>query len=279
MKRKPDLPPISEIVKKFNLLPKKALGQNFLFDLNLTSKIVRHSGELKGYDVLEIGPGPGSLTRSILETKVRKVVVIEQDKRCIQVLQELKKSYPDKLIILTGDALRVDPKPFLKKPVKVIANLPYNIGTELLIRFLTPDIWPPYWDTLTLMFQSEVAQRITAKVGSKSYGRLSIISQWRTESTSLFRIPAKAFFPVPKVNSNLVKIKALSTPTFPAELKTLTSLVKVAFNQRRKMIRQSLKHLDTDIEKILIECGIDPTHRAEQISIENFCLLSRVINP
>ena len=278
MKIKPDLPPIKNIVKRFNVSPKKSLGQNFLFDLNLTSKIVRLSGEIKGYDILEIGPGPGCLTRSILDSGARKVVVIEQDERCIQVLHELKMSYPDRLTIISGNALKIDPEPFLKKPVKVIANLPYNIGTELLIRFLTNDDWPPYWETLTLMFQSEVAQRITAKVGSKAYGRLSIISQWRTIASSLFSIPATAFFPVPKVSSTVVKITALPSPTYPAELKDLTSLVKIAFNQRRKMIRQSLKHLNEDIEKTLLDCGIDPTHRAEQLSIENFCQLSRALN-
>lgn len=278
MNRDTDLPPIRELIKKYSLIPKKSLGQNFLFDFNLTSKIVRQSGDLKGYDILEIGPGPGCLTRSILNSKARRVVVIEQDNRCVQALQELKKSYPDRLVILTGDALKLNPKPFLNKPIKVIANLPYNIGTELLIRFLTVDVWPPYWDSLTLMFQAEVAQRITARVGSKSYGRLSIISQWRTNANSLFSIPANAFFPMPKVSSTVVKISALNSPKFPAELENLTSLVKVAFNQRRKMIRQSLKHIDTNIEKILLECGIDPTHRAEQISLENFCRLSRFIN-
>jgi len=270
------LPPLREVIAQHNLSAQKSLGQNFLLDLNLTSKIARQAGDLTQSDVLEIGPGPGGLTRGLLAEGARRVIAIEKDRRCIAALEDIQKAYPDRLKILEGDALSINPMEHLTGPVKVVANLPYNIGTELLIRWLTPKRWPPFWTSLTLMFQKEVAERIVAPVASKAYGRLALLSQWRTDANIVMNLPPSAFTPPPKVSSAVVHLTALSAPRFEAEAAVLEKTVAKAFNQRRKMLRSSLKGLTPDLEEKLNAAGIAPTLRAEQVSLEQFCALARL---
>ena len=273
------LPPLREVIADHGLNAPKALGQNFLFDLNLTSKIARRAGDLTKCDVLEIGPGPGGLTRALLMEGARKVVAIEMDNRCLAILEDVSAAYPNRLEVIEGNALDVNPLPHLTAPIRVVANLPYNVGTELLIRWLTPPTWPPYWQSLTLMFQKEVAQRIVAAPGSKAYGRLSVLSQWRTDAKLAFEISPQAFTPPPKVTSAVVHLERLEEPRFPADAKDLSRTVSLAFGQRRKMLRASLKSLGKGVEERIREAGIDPTTRAEQVSVEGFCRLSRVLFP
>jgi len=270
------LPPLREVIAQHNLSAQKSLGQNFLLDLNLTSKIARQAGDLTQSDVLEIGPGPGGLTRGLLAEGARRVIAIEKDRRCIAALEDIQKAYPDRLEILEGDALSINPLERLTGPVKVVANLPYNVGTELLIRWLTPTRWPPFWTSLTLMFQKEVAERIVAPVASKAYGRLALLSQWRTDANIVMNLPPSAFTPPPKVSSAVVHLTALSAPRFEAEAAVLEKTVAKAFNQRRKMLRSSLKGLTPDLEEKLNAAGIAPTLRAEQVSLEQFCALARL---
>ena len=270
------LPPLREVIEAHGLRAKKALGQNFLLDLNLTSKIARQAGNLEHCDVLEIGPGPGGLTRGLLSEGARKVLAIEKDARCIPALEEIAAAHPDRLEILQGDALDIDPLAHLVPPIRVAANLPYNVGTELLIRWLTPPQWPPYWQSLTLMFQKEVAQRITAQPGSKAYGRLSILAQWRCHAQIVMELPPEAFSPPPKIHSAVVHLEARETPVYPADAEKLSRVVAAAFNQRRKMLRAALKVLAKDAEARIEAAGIAPTARAEDISIEDFCKLSAV---
>ena len=270
------LPPLREVIAQHNLSAQKSLGQNFLLDLNLTSKIARQAGDLTQSDVLEIGPGPGGLTRGLLAEGARRVIAIEKDRRCIAALEDIQKAYPDRLEILEGDALSINPLERLTGPVKVVANLPYNVGTELLIRWLTPTRWPPFWTSLTLMFQKEVAERIVAPVASKAYGRLALLSQWRTDANIVMNLPPSAFTPPPKVSSAVVHLTALSAPRFEAEATVLEKTVAKAFNQRRKMLRSSLKGLTPDLEEKLNAAGISPTLRAEQVSLEQFCALARL---
>ena len=270
------LPPLREVIAQHNLSAQKSLGQNFLLDLNLTSKIARQAGDLTQSDVLEIGPGPGGLTRGLLAEGARRVIAIEKDRRCIAALEDIQKAYPDRLKILEGDALSINPMEHLTGPVKVVANLPYNVGTELLIRWLTPKRWPPFWTSLTLMFQKEVAERIVAPVASKAYGRLALLSQWRTNANIVMNLPPSAFTPPPKVSSAVVHLTALSAPRFEAEAAVLEKTVAKAFNQRRKMLRSSLKGFTLDLEEKLQAAGISPTLRAEQVSLEQFCALARL---
>lgn len=270
------LPPLREVIAQHNLSAQKSLGQNFLLDLNLTSKIARQAGDLTQSDVLEIGPGPGGLTRGLLAEGARRVITIEKDRRCIAALEDIQKAYPDRLKILEGDALSINPMEHLTGPVKVVANLPYNVGTELLIRWLTPKRWPPFWTSLTLMFQKEVAERIVAPVASKAYGRLALLSQWRTDANIVMNLPPSAFTPPPKVSSAVVHLTALSAPRFEAEAAVLEKTVAKAFNQRRKMLRSSLKGFTLDLEEKLQAAGISPTLRAEQVSLEQFCALARL---
>jgi 16S rRNA (adenine1518-N6/adenine1519-N6)-dimethyltransferase len=251
------------------------LGQNFLLDLNLTAKIARLAGDLSGSDILEIGPGPGGLTRGLLAEGARRVLAIEKDSRCLAALKDIQSRYPGRLDVVNVDALEFDPSEHLTAPIKVVANLPYNVGTELLIRWLTPETWPPYWDSLTLMFQKEVAERIVALPGSKAYGRLSILAQWRAEAEIVMDLPPEAFSPAPKVRSAVVHIRARAEPTFPADPQHVSRIVAAAFNQRRKMLRSSLKGMAKDAETRISAAGIDPTARAETLSIEQFCALSR----
>ena len=227
--------------------------------------------------MLEIGPGPGGLTRALLAEGARHVVAVERDPRCLPALAEIAAAWPGRLTVLEGDALRLDPLPHLTPPVRIVANLPYNVGTELLVRWLTPPAWPPFWQSLTLMFQKEVAERIVAAPGSKAYGRLSILAQWRTDPRIAFELPARAFTPPPKVASAVVQLERLEAPRFPADAATLSRVVALAFGQRRKMLRSSLKPLGPDVEALLAEAGIAPTERAEQVPLEAFCRLSRLV--
>jgi len=272
------LPPLRAVIADHDLRAKRALGQNFLMDLNLTAKIARQAGDLSGCDVLEIGPGPGGLTRALLHEGARRVLAVEKDARCLPILAAISDRYPGRLSVVNGDALAIDLTRYLTPPVRVVANLPYNIGTELLIRWLTPAQWPPFWDSLTLMFQKEVAQRIVALPGTKAYGRLSILTQWRAEARIVMEIPPAAFTPPPKVTSAVVHIKKRDKMLFEADETTLTRLVATAFGQRRKMLRAALKSLGPDIETHLRAAGIAPTDRAETVSIEGFCALARVLD-
>ncbi len=273
------LPPLREVIDTHQLLARKSLGQNFLLDLNLTAKIARQAGDLSECDVLEIGPGPGGLTRGLLAEGARRVLAVEKDSRCMPALAEIAEAYPGRLELINGDALEVDPLAHLTPPVRIAANLPYNVGTELLVRWLTPKQWPPFWQSLTLMFQREVAERIVATPGSKAYGRLALLAQWRADARIVLSLPPEAFSPPPKVHSAVVHLTALAEPRFPADAATLSRIIAAAFNQRRKMLRASLKSVSPNIQDHLNAVGIAPTERAEQVSLEEFCALARSIKP
>lgn len=270
-----DLPPLREVIARHGLAARKSLGQNFLLDLNLTAKIARSAGDLTGHDVLEVGPGPGGLTRGLLAEGARRVLAVEKDPRCLPALAEIAARYPGQLEVIAGDALAIDPATELRPPIRIAANLPYNVGTELLVRWLTPADWPPFWESLTLMFQREVANRIIATPGSKAYGRLSILAAWRTDAQIMMTLPPEAFSPAPKVQSAVVHLSALPAPRFAADPGMLNRVVKTAFNQRRKMLRAALKPLSPEIEDHLRAAGIAPTERAEQVSLDAFCALAR----
>ena len=270
------LAPLRDVIDKFGLAPKKSLGQNFLLDLNLTSKIARTSGPLEGADVIEIGPGPGGLTRALLFNGARSVTAIERDDRCIAALEEISTHYPGRLKILADDAMTVDMTSLcasLEKP-RIIANLPYNIGTELLVRWITATQWPPVWHSLTLMFQKEVAERIVASAGDDAYGRLGVLCGWRTDATLMFDVSRLAFTPPPKVTSSVVHITPKAAP-LDVPLAKLEIATKTAFGQRRKMLRQSLKSLGG--EELLAKAGIDGTRRAETLSVDEFVTLARLV--
>ncbi|MCC6000165.1 MAG: 16S rRNA (adenine(1518)-N(6)/adenine(1519)-N(6))-dimethyltransferase RsmA [Pararhodobacter sp.] len=269
------LPPLRDVIARHDLRARKALGQNFLLDLNLTARIARAAGDLRACDVLEIGPGPGGLTRGLLAEGARHVLAIEKDPRCLPALQEIAQACPGRLTVLSGDALQIDPLAHLTPPIRVVANLPYNVGTELLVRWLTPRVWPPFWQSLTLMFQREVAERIVAQPGSKAYGRLALLTQWRAQPRIVLTLPPEAFSPPPKVSSAVVHLTALPAPRFPADAPVLERVVAAAFNQRRKMLRAALRGIDPAIEARLDRLGIPPTARAEEIGLEAFCALAR----
>ncbi|GAA6175178.1 16S rRNA (adenine(1518)-N(6)/adenine(1519)-N(6))-dimethyltransferase RsmA [Sulfitobacter pacificus] len=271
------LPPLREVIATHGLSARKSLGQNFLLDLNLTAKIARQAGDLTGCDVLEIGPGPGGLTRGLLAEGARHVLAIEKDPRCLPALAEISSAYDGKLTVMEGDALEINPLEHLTPPIRVAANLPYNVGTELLVRWLTPAEWPPFWQSLTLMFQREVAERIVAVPGSKAYGRLALLAQWRADARIVLHLPPEAFTPPPKVSSAVVHLTALPEPRFPADPAILNRVVAAGFNQRRKMLRASLKGVAPDMEDRLRTAGIKPTERAEQVSLEAFCALAREV--
>jgi 16S rRNA (adenine1518-N6/adenine1519-N6)-dimethyltransferase len=272
-----ELPPLRQVIADHGLSARKALGQNFLLDLNLTAKIARAAGDLTACDVLEIGPGPGGLTRGLLATGARRVLAVEKDQRCIPALRQIADAYPGRLDILEGDALKIDPAAHLSPPIRVAANLPYNIGTELLVRWLTPPDWPPFWESLTLMFQREVAQRIVAAPGGKAFGRLAILAQWRSDARIVMDLPPQAFTPPPKVSSAVVHLTALPGPRYPADPAILSRVVAAGFNQRRKMLRASLRGVAPDIEDRLQSAGIPPTARAEEIELERWCALARAV--
>ena len=265
-----------------HIIPDKSLGQHFLLDQDVISRsieICMEQGSPLNSEskVLEIGPGPGGLTRGLLAEGARRVVAVEKDQRCIPALENIATHHPGRLQVLEGDALDIDPAVYLTAPIRIAANLPYNIGTELLVRWLTPPSWPPFWQSLTLMFQREVAERIVAQPGSKTYGRLAVLAQWRCNANIVLSLPPDAFTPPPKVSSAVVHLTALKDPKFPADSKTLERVVATAFNQRRKMLRSSLKPLGVDIEDRLRAVGIAPTARAENVPIEGFCALARVL--
>lgn len=271
------LPPLREVIATHGLSARKSLGQNFLLDLNLTRKIARRAGDLTDSDVLEIGPGPGGLTRALLAEGARRVVAVERDPRCLPALAQVATAYPGRLTVIEGDALQMDLTPHLRTPYKVVANLPYNVGTELLIRWLTVDAWPPDWSSLTLMFQREVAERIVAQPGNKAYGRLSILAGWRADPRIVLDLPPQAFTPPPKVSSAVVHFTQLAAPRFKADRRVLERVVAAAFQQRRKMMRAALKPLVAEPVALLKSVGIDPTARAETVSLEAFCALARQI--
>ena len=271
------LPPLKDVISRHKISAKKSLGQNFLLDLNLTSKIARYASNLEQSDVLEIGPGPGGLTRSLLNEGARKVVAIEKDTRCIAALEEIQAIFTEKLKIVQGDALSTEVRQYLTHPVQIIANLPYNVGTELLVRWLNSTTWPSFWQSMTLMFQKEVANRIVASPGSKAYGRLSVMAQWRCNTKIAFNIPATAFTPPPKVESSIVHFEALKEPRFPAEVNKLEFVVSKAFNQRRKMLRGALKGHFKNVEEGLLAIGVVPTKRAENVTIQEFCLMAQIL--
>jgi 16S rRNA (adenine1518-N6/adenine1519-N6)-dimethyltransferase len=273
------LPPLREVIARHGLGARKSLGQNFLLDLNLTSRIARASGPLDGAEVVEIGPGPGGLTRALLAGGAR-VVAIERDRRCLPALAEIAERWPGRLTVVEGDAMEVDPRPHLAGgaagPARIVANLPYNVGTALLVGWMGAPDWPPWWESLTLMFQLEVAERIIAPPGSKAYGRLSVLAQWRAEAHIAFEVSPRAFTPAPKVSSAVVRIRPTDQPpgVSPARLEAVTA---AAFAQRRKMLRQSLKAVAGDPAPLLSHAGIDPTRRAETLSIDEFLALARAL--
>jgi 16S rRNA (adenine1518-N6/adenine1519-N6)-dimethyltransferase len=270
-----DLPPLREVIRRHELRAKKSLGQNFLLDLNLTGRIARVAGPLEGVTVVEIGPGPGGLTRALLAAGARRVIAVERDPRAMAALAEIAARYPGRLEAVEGDALIFDPRPCLGgKPARVVANLPYNIATALLVGWLGVEPWPPWYDRLVLMFQREVAERIVAAPGTKAYGRLSVLAQWRCEARILFDVPASAFVPPPRVMSSLVALVPRASP-LPCDRRALERVTAAAFGQRRKMLRQSLKSLGCDPAALLAEAAIEPTARAEAIAVDGFVALAR----
>jgi 16S rRNA (adenine1518-N6/adenine1519-N6)-dimethyltransferase len=270
-----DLPPLRDVIRRHGLTAKKSLGQNFLLDLNLTGRIARAAGPLDGVTVVEIGPGPGGLTRALIAEGARRVIAVERDERALAALAEIATRYPGRLDIIAGDALTFSPRPYLDGiPARIVANLPYNIATALLVIWLTSEPWPPWYDRLVLMFQREVAERIVAAPGSKSYGRLSVLAGWRAQARILFDVAASAFVPPPKVTSSLVSLTPRQNP-LACERRALERVTEAAFGQRRKMLRQSLKALGGDALALLAAAGIESTARAEDIPVEGFVALAR----
>lgn len=269
------LPPLREVIARHGLAAQKSLGQNFLLDLNLTGRIARSAGSLEDHDAIEVGPGPGGLTRALLDAGARRVVAIERDRRCMAALEEIAAAYPGRLEIVEGDALTTDMAALALSPVRIVANLPYNIATPLLVGWLQADPWPPWYDSLTLMFQREVAERIVAKPGTKAYGRLGVLAQWRTRARILFDVDRRAFTPPPSVTSSVVELVPRAVPLAEADPRALERVVAAAFGQRRKMLRASLKSLGRDPLPLLEQAQIDPTKRAEELDIEAFCALAR----
>lgn len=270
------LPPLRDVIDRFGIAARKSLGQNFLLDLNLTGKIARAAGDLSDSVVIEVGPGPGGLTRALLHNGAAKVVAIERDERCIAALEEVAAAYPGRLDIVHGDALGIDFTAITPdaKDRRVVANLPYNIGTELLVRWLTFAEWPPFYSSLTLMFQREVAERIVAEPEDGAYGRLGVLTSWRCDAKILFDVSRQAFSPPPKVTSSVVRLIPRDEP-LATDLAKLERVTKAAFGQRRKMLRQSLKPLGG--EALLTKAGIDPRQRAETLSIEEFVGLANML--
>ena len=273
-----ELPPLRDVILKYDLEAKKSLGQNFLHDLNLTSKIALLNGPIENSTILEIGAGPGALTRGLLASGAKKVIAIERDKRCIPALIDIANYYDGKLEILERDALKFDLNEIVDfENLKIISNLPYNIGTELLVQWLTPITWPPKWKDMTLMFQKEVADRIVAKPSTKAYGRLSVLAQWRCNTDIRMTVSPEAFRPKPKVQSAVVSIKALDAPKYYANQIILEKLVKAGFGQRRKMIRSSLKSFDVNINGHLKDVDLKPTLRAENLTVSDWCRLAEQV--
>ncbi len=264
------LPPLRDVIQAHGLAANKALGQNFLFDLNLTRRIARAAGPLNGFTIIEIGPGPGGLTRALLAEGASSVVAIERDHRALPALAEISAYYPNRLHVIDGDALTVDMPKLARGPTKIIANLPYNIGIALLISWLSTEVWPPWYQSLTLMFQKEVAERIVAQPGSKVYGRLSIICQWRCEVRKLFDVNRSAFTPPPKITSSIVQLTPRMNCEPACSQQALERVTAAGFGQRRKMLRQSLKSVFPNPEEVLVKLAIPPTARAEELRVGDF---------
>ena len=273
-----DLPPLRDVIRRHGLSAKKYLGQNFLLDFNLLARIARVAAPLDGAAVVEVGPGPGGLTRALLSLGAGKIIAIERDERAKPALEEIAARYPGKLEIVSGDALRFDGRAHLAgERARVVANLPYNIATALLIDWLTAEPWPPWYDMLVLMFQREVAERIVAKVGDDAYGRLAVLAGWRCEAKIMFDVAPSAFVPPPNVTSSVVRLIPRPVP-LACDSKTLQRVTEAAFGQRRKMLRQSLKSLGVDAIALLTQASIEPTARAEEIPVEGFVALARSLN-
>jgi 16S rRNA (adenine1518-N6/adenine1519-N6)-dimethyltransferase len=272
-----DLPSLREVIRAHGLSAKKSLGQNFLLDLNLVDRIARAAGPLEGVSVVEIGPGPGGLTRALIAHGAARVIGIERDERCIAALEALRERYPERLTVVPGDALEVDPRPLMGKgPARIVANLPYNIATPLLVRWLMSDPWPPWFDSLLLMFQREVALRIVAAPGTESYGRLAVLAGWRSEAKILFDVNRSAFVPPPKVTSSVVRLVPRAEP-LACDPRVLERVTAAAFGQRRKMLRQSLRSLGGDAAELLARATIEPTRRAEELSVADFVRLANEV--
>ncbi|MBV9549513.1 MAG: 16S rRNA (adenine(1518)-N(6)/adenine(1519)-N(6))-dimethyltransferase RsmA [Alphaproteobacteria bacterium] len=270
------LPPLRDVIAKFGLAAKKSLGQNFLLDLNLTAKIARAAGAGEGGTFYEVGPGPGGLTRALLAEGADKVVAVERDERCLPSLAEIAAAYPGKLEVISADAMEMDEAKLFPRRARIAANLPYNVGTALLVRWLTSDTWPPFWQSCTLMFQKEVAQRIVAAPGTAHYGRLAVLAGWRARAKILFDVPRQAFVPPPKITSSVVRLEPRPEPLAPCALADLERVTAAAFGQRRKMLRQSLKSLAPDAEARIQAAEIAPTERPEELKVEQFAALARV---
>jgi 16S rRNA (adenine1518-N6/adenine1519-N6)-dimethyltransferase len=272
-----DLPPLRDVIRRFGLDARKSLGQNFLLDLNLTSRIARAGGDLTGQTVVEVGPGPGGLTRAILAAGAARVIAVERDERCLDALAEISAHYPGRLEVISGDALAVDMPGLIGAEAvgqaRIIANLPYNVATPLLVGWLRTEPWPPWWASATLMFQREVAERIVAEPGSKAYGRLGVLAGWRSEARILFDVSPQAFVPPPKVTSSIVHVRPRATPA-PCDPDVLERVVAAAFGQRRKMLRSSLGSFTTDAGGLLERAGLEPTRRAEEIDVAGFVALA-----
>jgi 16S rRNA (adenine1518-N6/adenine1519-N6)-dimethyltransferase len=271
------LPPLRDVIRRHDLAAKKSLGQNFLLDLNLTGRIARAAGPLEGVTVLEVGPGPGGLTRALLTEGAAHVVAVERDSRAIAALAEIAEHFPGRLSVIEDDALTFEPRDRIAGPARIVANLPYNIATPLLIGWLCLEPWPPWFDMMVLMFQREVAERIVAPPGSKTYGRLSVLAQWRCEVKLLFDIAPSAFVPPPKVTSSLVRFVPRQAP-LPCDRRQLERVTQAAFGQRRKMLRQSLKSLTPDPIALLTAARIAPTARAEEIPVAGFVMLAQTLS-
>ncbi len=271
------LPPLRDVIRRHGLSAKKSLGQNFLLDLNLTARNARAGGPLTGVTVIEVGPGPGGLTRALLAEGAKRVIAIERDERALAALAEIAAHYPARLEIVAGDALDFDPRPHLRgERARLVANLPYNIATALLVNWLTAEPWPPWYDMAILMFQREVAERIVATPGGKAYGRLSVLAGWRAETKILFDVAPSAFVPPPKVTSSVLRVVPRTAP-LACDADALQRVTEAGFGQRRKMLRQSLKSLGVDAGALLDRTGIDPTARAEEVSVEGFVALARAL--
>ncbi len=272
------LPPLRDVIRGLDLSARRSLGQNFLLDFNLTRRIARAGGPLEGATIVEIGPGPGGLTRALLLEGASRVVAIEKDRRCLPALAGIAAAYPGRLEIIEADALEIDyAKLNLVRPCRIVANLPYSVATPLLIGWLKTSPWPPWFDRLVLMFQREVAERIVAKPGRKDYGRLAVIAQWRATSRILLGVPARAFTPVPKVDSSLVELVPKADPRPACDIAALERVTAAAFGQRRKMLRSSLRQITPDAEALLNSLGIAPTARAEELEVADFARLANAL--
>lgn len=274
------LPPLRDVIERHGLLARKSLGQHFLLDSNITAKIVRQAGKLNDVNVVEVGPGPGGLTRSLLHSEAKHVFAIEKDERCISALQELNAPFDNRLTIMPADALEVSLPETVPAPRAIVANLPYNVGTLMLINWLDDiaRLGSSAYVSLTLMFQKEVAERITAVPNTKQYGRLSVMAQWLCETQPCFILPASAFTPPPKIDSAVIRLVPYKQPAFKADKKTLEAILAAAFGQRRKMLRSSLSALATDSVKWLESANIDPTRRAETLTVKEFCSLAETFS-